>query len=177
MNSLAFAYLRYRSRREAPLEMSGAATEAVADFVILDIKTMRSIRVAVVKDKSYSVATRPGAKDNAEAQLVAEGVAATQINIKAAKKSQLGSSTLTKPSQPTKQIMLLIRVLGTEVTFYYGDLVKLATSVAEGYPVASGCQIYRLPRPDGRAFDLQVSADVRGVVEILDQMKHFLSSL
>jgi hypothetical protein len=40
---------KYRSRREASLQMSGTMTEAVVDFVILDIKMMRSIRVAVIE--------------------------------------------------------------------------------------------------------------------------------
>jgi septum formation inhibitor MinC len=41
------------------------------------------------------VSTKPGTKGNAEAQLVVESVAATQVNIKTAKKAQQEQSTST----------------------------------------------------------------------------------
>jgi hypothetical protein len=93
-----------------------------------------------------------------------------------------------------KEVMLLICVLGTEVIFYYGDLMELAKSVVEGNPIPSGCkvslflaltchqilfdrkQIHQLSHSDNRPFDLQVSVDLQAVVKILDKMKHFLSS-
>lgn len=52
---------------------------------------------------------------NAEAQLTAEGIAATQSN------NDIGRK------------MFLLRVLGTRVSFYFGDLTSLAVKVREGY--------------------------------------------
>jgi hypothetical protein len=53
---------------------------------------------------------------------VAEGVAATQLN------------ELIKGK--TREILFLLRVLGTKITFYFANFTKLAETVKQGYSSA-----------------------------------------
>jgi len=147
-----------RSRRAAPLRMSGHSVDAKADFVVLDLKS-DSVQLAVIQDKSLLESQKGASITNAEAQLVAEGVAATQANLALGRKGRL---------------MFLIRVLGIKFTFYYGILDDLANAVGEGFTVNAAIHsIYRFPS-SGTGLDVSDQKQRTSIVEIFDKIKYYL---
>jgi len=136
------------SRNDTELLMSGGSTEATADLVVYDITSKFAIAVSLVEEK---------VQENAEAQLMAEGVAAAQRNAKHK-----------RPQNTT----FLIRALGTKLSFYYGDFTKLADVVKVGLSELQTHPIYKFPAE--LEWNLVLPEHRKNVIITLDQIKFML---
>jgi len=135
-----------RSRRESTLYMSGEEKEAIADVSVIDLSHQDIIRLCVVEDKSYGKETDNAVTISAEAQLIAEAVSASQLNT----------------VDPT--IMFMIRVIGEKMTFYRGDIRKLAKIVEIGEETQEETIIKRY---GSHGFQLLVERDREEIINVL----------
>jgi len=146
-----------RSRRQSTLEMCGYEKDAIADVCVVNMMRSKGIiRLIVVEDKSAKVSddNTAAVSLDSEAQLMAEGIAATQEN-----------------HQPGIPIFML-RFLGTRVTFYVAEFTEIAKVVANGEEAENPTNIKRYPSQYG--LDLQYPDQLQEIVGCLDRIKQKL---
>jgi hypothetical protein len=114
-----YADLSIRTREEIDLEMCGGKTSAKPDLCIE--KSNYMIKLLVQEDKSYNVANDKNYKgENPEAQVIAEAIAAFQVNIKLKNRFDIEIEK--------SQLIPCITMLGTYPTFY---LINVTQELAE----------------------------------------------
>jgi len=159
LESLGFSNYHWivRSRRESALLFGGIEKEAVADVSVVDISSDNIVRLCVVEDKSYDKEEVDTVINNAEAQLLAEGIAAAQQN-------------------KDYSQMYMLRVVGQNVTFYYGDLKRISEIVKKGEETLEKTQVKRLLFRSKLGHDLIDFEERNVIITVLDLIHQLLLS-
>jgi len=149
------------SRNTLKFTMGGSRVSAIADVTVYHIS--HRFRLAVFEDKKYR--SLPIEIDNAEAQLVAEAIAAVQANMqqanKEADKSKRSKSEADAASVSASSLsvlpssclddsgrIFLVRVVGSSFTFYSTRLTSSFIAIIKDYkqagPELPSTVVYRL---------------------------------
>jgi len=144
-----------RSRRESPLLFGDEEREAVADVSVIDISSDDIVRLCVVEDKSND--EERSIIRNSEAQLIAEGIAASQQNKNFSK-------------------IYMLRVIGQSISFYYGDLQKLSHIVKKGEVATEKTVIKRFLFKSKRGHELVEKEERNIIIYTLDIIRQILAN-
>jgi hypothetical protein len=156
-----------KTRYEMELTMSRKTTKATPDVLAIFLPKLY-MGIIIVEDKPHEKSKSGKQHENAEAQMVAEGIAIVQQSIRSRR-------------LPADITIFMIRVLETNITFYRANFTEeLITAVANGTHRLTPFSIKKLEHinplfpADRPGYNLLKRTERNNVVEMLNNISNYI---